>query len=194
MSQTIDKRLYGTGSWLPEVDPQIRYDNAIRSPDWMVAIAGATTGASTVSGYVDYTELLGWKGDIGRETRGFTGNQLYTSGALQAFNVEIEIPFGGFAPTLEISMNNGVQFATITIVKLAHIDQASTTSNIVPLQEVIYSNCLIQSIQQNMERLGVIFRFTKRQNTVYQYGQNGVLIGQTASVTDYSLNTSSAPA
>lgn len=194
MTQTIDKRLFGAaGGWIPEVNPQIRYDNAVRSPEWMVAIAGTTTAASTITGYIDYTELFGWTADSARETRGFTGNQLYTSGALQHSDVMIEIPNGGFSPTLEINMNNGVQIATITLVRLAHIDQASTTGNIVPLQEIVFTNCLIQALQQRLDRLIVTFRFSKRQNTVYQYGQNGVLVGRTASVTDYSLNTSGAP-
>lgn len=164
---------------VPTVSPSIQHDGRVSTPEWMIAIDDLLS--SSVDGFDTASELLGWYAEAGRITAGNTANQLFTTATVQHSNVVIIIPNGIFGPTLEVKMNTGANIALIKISRIANI-----TDQKVPLQEIEFANCKIETIQQQLDKLYITFRPETKQNTVYQYDQTGAKKGQAVSKYDYT--------
>lgn len=178
-SQAGAMPVMGHGIQVPIVNPAIDHSGRVATPEWMIAIDDLLS--STVEGFDKACELLGWYAEAGRITTGNTANQLFTTATVQHSNVVIVIPNGIFGPTIEVKMNTGANLALIKISRIANI-----TDQRVPLQEIEYTNCKIETIQQQLDRLVVTFRPETRQNTVYKYKQDGSKEGQAVSKYDYT--------
>lgn len=169
----------GHGFAIPTVSPEIKHSNKVTTPEWMVAIDDLLS--STIDGFDKACELFGWHAEQARITTGSTANQLFTTATVQHSNVSIIIPMGIFVPTLETKMTTGANLASIKISRIANI-----TDQKVPLQEIEYTNCKIDAIQQQLDRVVISFRPETRTNTVYKYKQDGSKEGQAVSKYDYT--------
>jgi hypothetical protein len=56
----------------------------------------------------------------------------------------------------------------------------------VSLQEIEYTNCLIDSMEQQLDNIVISFRPETRQNTIFKYKQDGSKEGQAVSKFDYT--------
>lgn len=163
---------------IPVVDPRIKHTNSVTTPEWMISIDKFLT--SNVEGYEGFTELFGWFAEQARLTKGSTATQLFSTSAVQHSNIMIVIPNGMYLPLLETVMNSGSNIGAVKIVRLANISDLK-----IPIQEVDYTNCKIDSIQQKLDEIIMSIRPETRMNTVIQYAQDGSKLGQNVSFFDY---------
>lgn len=176
--------LAGTQRMLvPTVEADDGAVNSIKSPEWMVQIGNLTQ--STIVGYLTYAPLFGWYGESSRITAGDVGGPLQTSAQLKHSDLVLILGNGGYATSLESAMNKGSPLSLVTIVRLGNIQGAT-----VPLQTTAYGNCMIQSFQQQLDRLVLHLSVTTKTNTVLVYNNLGVCAGQMVSSVDYSQNVS----
>jgi hypothetical protein len=166
-------------------DPGLTDNVSVKSPEWMVQIDDALS--SFVTGFETYAELFGWYGKSSRHTTGDIGNLLHTSATLRHSDVAIIIPNGAYATALEVKMNLGNMLKEVLIVRLGNIENLK-----IPQQQISFKGCRIQSFEQQLDRLIIIFNVTSKQNTVFAFGQDGTAAGQTVSQVDYSQNTAAA--
>lgn len=153
-----------------------------KSPEWLIKMDDDLTGS--VAGYEQYSELFGWYANSSRYTSPDVSNRLFTSAKLRHSDLVIQIPNGGYGPTVENKMNSGVPYVSIEIVRLGNIKSTS-----VKLQETKFSTCYIKEYTQELDRIVLTARITKKENTVFVYDNDGNNTGQTVSSTDYSKNT-----
>lgn len=163
---------------IPVVDPRIKHTNNVATPEWMISIDHILS--SNVEGYENFTELYGWFAEQARMTKGTTASQLFSTSAVQHSNILIVIPNGLYLPLLETIMNSGGNLSDVKIVRLANITDLK-----VPIQEVEYTNCKVESIQQHLDEIVLSLRPETRTNTVIQYAQDGSKLGQNVSFFDY---------
>lgn len=156
--------------------------SGVRSPEWMIKIDDLLK--SSVDSFEDHAQLFSWKGYSKRKTTGDFGNLLFTSATLAHSMVEIEIANGSFAPALETKMNKGEHLELMTLVRLGNAKDLK-----VKLQTIAFGNCRIGSFEQSADRLFLELYVTTKENTVFEFGQDGVAVGQTVSKVDYSKNT-----
>jgi hypothetical protein len=180
----------GSGMNIPIHSPSIQHTSHVALPEWMVMIDDLLS--STVEGTPDETdadltqctELLGWYSEQARLTKGNTANQLFSTSAVQHSSVIIAIPVGDYVASLENKMNTGANIATIKLIRLANITDLK-----VPLQFITYTNCRIESTQQQLDKFILSFRPETRQNTIVQYEQDGTKKGNNVSYFDYTKGT-----
>ncbi len=165
-------------------DTDIPQDNTggVKSPEWMVQMDDIL--ASDVDDYNDYAELFGWYAESSRFTTGDISNSLFTSATLKHSDLVVLLPNGGFSAILETRMNTGTPVDQLTIVRLGNIKAMK-----VELQTIVYSNCRIQSFQQQLDRLILQMSVTSKVNTIFVYDNDGQSQGQVVSSVDYSRNT-----
>ncbi|AIK95579.1 hypothetical protein [Candidatus Odyssella acanthamoebae] len=163
---------------IPVVDPRIKHLNSVTTPEWMISIDKLLS--SNIEGYETFTELYGWFAEQARLTKGSTASQLFSTSAVQHSNILIVIPNGLYLPMLETIMNTGSNLSAIKIVRLANITDLK-----IPIQEVDYTNCKVESIQQKLDEIILSIRPETRMNTVIQYAQDGSKLGQNVSFFDY---------
>ncbi|AIK95578.1 hypothetical protein [Candidatus Odyssella acanthamoebae] len=183
----------GAGMNVPIHAPTIQHTSHVATPEWMVMIDDLLS--STIEGSPDGTdadltqcaELLGWYSEQARLTKGNTANQLFSTSAVQHSSVVIAIPMGDYVASLENKMNTGSNIAAIKLIRLANITDLK-----VPLQFITYTNCRIESTQQQLDKLILSFRPETRQNTVVKYGQDGQKVGNNVSFFDYTKGTAEA--
>lgn len=179
----------GNSNWLiPTTDvqsPGSTNDVGVKSPEWMVQIDDVLS--SFVAGFETYAELFGWQGKSSRYTTPDISNLLFTSATVRHSDVAIIIPNGSYATSLELKMNSGNLLQEILIVRLGNIENLK-----IPQQEISFKGCRIQSFEQQLDRLIIVFNVTSKQNTVYAFGQDGAAAGQTVSQVNYSQNTAGA--
>jgi hypothetical protein len=175
---------------IPMMNSSIQHTSHIAMPEWMVMMDDLLS--STVTGTLDEIdvdltkccELLGWYSEQARLTKGNTVNQLFSTAAVQHSSVLIAIPVGNYVASLENNMNSGTNIAVIELIRLANMTDLRK-----PLQCVTYTNCLIESVQQQLDKLILSFRPETRQNTIIQYSQDGVKQGQNVSYFDYTTGS-----
>ncbi len=166
---------------IPTTDSNDESINSVKSPEWMVKIGVLTS--STIVGFLDYAPLYGWYGESSRITAGDIGGPLQTSAQLKHSDLVLILGNGGYATSLEASMNKGYPLDLVTIVRLGNIQGVT-----VKLQTTAYGNCMIQSFQQQLDRLVLHLSVTTKTNTVLVYNNLGVCAGQMVSSVDYSKN------
>ena len=110
-------------------------------------------------------------------------NLLFTSATVRHSDVAIIIPNGAYATDLEVKMNTGKLLKEILIVRLGNIENLK-----IPQQKISFKGCRIQSFEQQLDRLIIIFNVTSKENKVFAFGQDGAAAGQTVSNVDYSQN------
>lgn len=164
-----------------DVDAPEDNPDGVKSPEWMIKIDDLMK--SDVDGFNDHCELFGWHGESSRFTTGDISNNLFTSATLKHSDLVILIPNGGYAATLETNMNTGVPINP-TIVRLGNIKATK-----VMIQKIDYTNCFIQSFQQQLDRLILRLSVTTKTNTIFVYDNTGQNQGQVVSTVDYSKNT-----
>lgn len=179
MAEDTTLRLGGDKVSIPLIDPKLRQENQITTPEWMVSIGDLLT--STIKSYENYTELFGWHSEHSRETRGNVSGDLVSNAAVKQSDVIIIIPMGIYIPTLDNMMTNGKVLEFVTIVRLANNEDKK-----VPIQTIEFADCQLCKIEQRLADAVITFRPVKRTNTITQYGQNGLKLGQTVSEFDYS--------
>lgn len=180
--QYTSQVLANRSTTIPMVDPNIRHTNNVSTPEWMIQIDDLLS--STIENYEGFADLLGWHAEQARLTKGRTGNQLFSTAAVQHSNVLIVLPAGIYIPTLETKMNTGSNIALIKIVRLANDGDLKVT-----LQEIEYTNCKVESMEQHLDEIVISFRPETRQNTVNKYKQGGGKEGQAVSKFDYTTGT-----
>ena len=161
------------------VDPSIRHTNNVSTPEWMIKIDDLLS--STIEKFEGFADLYGWHAEQARLTKGRLANQLFSTAAVQHSNVLIVLPLGIYIPMLETKMNSGGNIALIKIVRLANVGDLK-----VSLQEVEYTNCKIDSMEQQLDEVIISFRPEARQNTIIKYAQDGSKKGQAVSKFDYT--------
>lgn len=167
---------------ITRVDPSIRHTNNVSTPEWMIKIDDLLS--STIEKFEGFADLYGWHAEQARLTKGSPASQLYSTAAVQHSNVLIVLPAGIYIPTLETKMNTGANIALIKIVRLANVGDLK-----VSLQEIEYTNCKIDSMEQQLDEVIISFRPEARQNTIIKYAQDGSKKGQAVSKFDYSKGT-----
>ncbi|MBY0282265.1 MAG: hypothetical protein K2W94_08970 [Alphaproteobacteria bacterium] len=161
----------------PENNP-----DGVKSPEWMIKIDDLTT--SDVDNFNGYTELFGWHGESSRFTTGDISNNLFTSATLKHSDLVVLMSNGGYAATLETNMNTGTPINVLTIIRLGNIKATKVT-----MQQIDYTNCFIQSFQQQLDRIILRLTVTSKTNTIFVYDKTGLNQGQVVSTVDYSKNT-----
>lgn len=154
----------------------------VRSPEWMIKIDDLLK--SSVDQFEDHAQLFSWRGLSKRRTTGDFGNLLFTSATLAHSLVAVELSNGSYATSLETKMNKGEHLETVTIVRLGNAKDLK-----VKLQTVVFGNCRIGSFEQVADRLFLELYVTTKENTIFEFGQDGAAVGQTVSKVDYSKNT-----
>jgi hypothetical protein len=157
-------------------------DRGVKSPEWMIKIGDLLV--SDVDGFNDYCELFGWYGESSRLTTGDISNQLFTSATLKHSDLVLLLPNGGHGAQLESKMNIGLPLEAVQIVRLGNIKATK-----VKLQVIDYTNCRIQSFQQQLDRVILSLSVSTKTNTVFVYDNSGTNKGQMVSKVDYSKNT-----
>lgn len=166
------------GIKMATTDASENEDITVRSPEWMIKIDELLS--SHVTGYEDYAELFGWNEESSRYTPGNLSNQLLSSATLKHSGLMILIPNGGHSAQIELKMNRGIPLNVIKIVRLGNIKEAK-----VKLQLLEYTDCWIQSFQQELDRIIVTVSVSTKKNTVFIYDNNGGNKGQIVSEVDY---------
>jgi hypothetical protein len=157
-------------------------DRSVKSPEWMIKIEDLVS--SEVDGFDDHCQLFGWYGESSRLTTGDISNTLNSSATLKHSDLVLLIPNGGHGAQLETKMNLGTPLTEVKIVRLGNIKAAK-----VKMQEIEFSTCRIQSIQQQLDRLLVFLSVGTKTNTVYVFGPDGSQKGQMVSKVNYIKNT-----
>ena len=178
---------YGAQSFgshtVQQADHNIGFLGNVKTAEWMLKIDDILS--STVSEYEDYAECFGWFAEQSRVTSGSTSNQLITSSTVQHSNVIVMIPTGIYDPVLEKNMNSGVNMQEMTIVRLAHVGEERK-----PLQTLKFTNVKMETKRQEHDFLILSFRIETRENTNFQYDQDGTPKGQSVTFFDYTKNSS----
>ena len=78
-------------------------------------------------------------------------------------------------------MYSGSNIAAIKLIRLANITDLK-----VAIQYITYTNCRIESTQQQLDKFILSFRPETRQNTIVQYNQDGTAKGNNVSYFDYT--------
>lgn len=164
---------------IPVVDPRIKHTNNVSTPEWMILMD--TYLSSTIKKYELFAELYGWHAEQAHLTKGRTANQLFSTATVQHSNVLVVLPAGIYIPTLEAKMNSGANILGVVIVRLGNMGDMN-----VKLQTIAYTNCKIDSIQQQLDEVIISFRPESKLNTIYKYNQKGRLEGQSVSFFDYT--------
>ena len=167
---------------LATTDVQTPDDKGVKSPEWMILIDDLLK--SDVDGFNDHCELFGWYGESSRLTTGDVSNQLFTSATLKHTDLTLLLPNGGHGAQLESKMNLGIPLANIEIVRLGNIKSTK-----VKLQTIAYTDCRIQTFQQQLDRIVLNLIVSTKTNTVFVYDNAGTNKGQMVSKVDYSKNT-----
>ena len=154
----------------------------VKAPEWMVKMDDLMK--SEVADFNDHAELFGWYAESSRFTTGDISNNLFTSATLKHSDLILLLPNGGYSAQLETRMNTGTEVDSLTIVRLGNIKALK-----VKLQTIVYTNCRIQTFQQQLDRLILQLSVTTKENTIFVYDVNGESKGQVVSKVDYSKNT-----
>jgi hypothetical protein len=176
MTETMKYRLSGRKDfYVPAVEKLYsRNDENTSSkatPEWMVKIEGITE--SEIIGYMNCCELLGWFGESARKING--NNTAFPAASLRHSEVVVIIPMGGHLAKLENKMNNG---EVLPEVELMNFADGKT------LQSIKYGLCIINSIQQELDRFVMKMNVVTKQNTIKVY-KAGALAGNIESFVDY---------
>jgi len=157
-------------------------DKGVKSPEWMIKIDDLLS--SDVDNFNDHCELFGWYGESSRLTTGDISGQLFTSATLRHTDLVLLLPNGGHAAQIESKMNLGIPLNEVNILRLGNIKSMK-----VQLQSIVYTNCHIQSFQQQLDRIVLSLLVSSKTNTVFVYDNSGTNKGQMVSKVDYSKNT-----
>lgn len=164
---------------IPIVNPSIQHTNNISTPEWMIQMDDLLS--STIENFEDFGELYGWYAEQARLTQGHTANQLISTSAVQHSNILVVLPVGIYIPSLENKMNSGANIASILIVRLMNVGDMKEKQ-----QMVLFNDCKIESMQQQLDQTIISFRPTARTNIIFKYSQAGELEGQSVSFFDYT--------
>jgi hypothetical protein len=170
-------RIATTDTNIPQED-----GGGVKSPEWMVKMDDMLK--CDVADFDDHAELFGWFAESSRFTTGDISNTLFTSATLKHSDLIVMIPNAGYSAALETRMNTGTPIDSLTIVRLGNIKALK-----VKLQTIVYTNCRIQSYQQQLDRLILQLSVTSKENTIFVYNNAGENQGQVVSKVDYSKNT-----
>lgn len=151
-------------------------------PDWMVHIDDADT-MSTLDGYEDYTELMGWYCESSRHVKGDSVNNLYTAGTLWHSDVFLVMENGRQNAYINRSVADGTITPNIKIVRLTHIN-----SEVHAIQTLVFSTCHWAGVHTHMDWTIARFTACQRSNTVQAFTQNGTLKGSALCEVDYETN------
>lgn len=197
--QNTADSLIGSGISIPMVNPSIVHTSHVSTPEWMVMIDDLLN--STIEGTPSGTdinlttcaELLGWFSEQARLTKGNTSNQLFSTAAIQHSSVVIAIPMGEYVASLENKMNTGSNIAAIKLIRLGNYGDAAESLK-APLQIITYTNCRLESTQQQLDKIVLSFRPETRENNIVRYGQDGLKVGNNVSFFDYTKGSIDAGA
>ena len=157
---------------------EYKHNQGSTALEWVVKIDQLLT--SNMKGYEGYAELFSFEADSHRNTCGDMTNSLFTSAAIAHSLVNIEIPYGKYAPSLENSMNNGKLIQSVQIMRLAHIK-----GKVSVVQQIIFQGCRIANFRQDSDHLFLSFSISSRENIVFKFDQLGNPKGQTKCKQDY---------
>ena len=77
-------------------------------------------------------------------------------------------------------MNRGTNISFVLLVRLTNVGQTREIQQI-----ILYTDCKIESIQQQLDEIIVSFRPESCTNIIFKYTQQAVLEGQSVSFYDY---------
>ncbi len=150
---------------------------SISSPEWIVKMDDLIT--STLTGFEEFTEILGFRAESGRFSSG--NNPALSAASLRHTELIIVMSNGTYAPKLETRMNSG---KPITLIEIVHLGNAGRR-----LQTIKYGGCRLQSFQQDVkDSLILSFQVSKRTNTIHNYDAEGTATGQDETTVDYTQN------
>ena len=158
-----------------------------RAPEWMVEIPDITKG--NVADFETYCELFNWHAEYSRHTLGHTGNELFTTAAIEHTEVYILIPAGTYTAKVRQTLTTGKNIPTITLKRLGNMTDLKK-----PLQTLTYSSCLLTRAAQKDDYFAISFRFVKIKEENFEIKQDAgddsdTQAGQNVCEVDYSLNT-----
>ncbi len=149
----------------------------------------------------DHAILFSWSFALKKVISPNSGSDLYASSRIQGTPLQVMIANGTFVASLEQSFVTGQTLAVISIIKLANLPINTQDPKDPQLPTVteqnIFEGCFILGLEPkydartNMDMVKMDIRYSKRTHTIFKYNQQGDLLGQNASVYDFTSNTSS---
>ena len=175
----------GTTPTPPATPPS---NSGSQAATYLIKIDGKSL-ASTVDGYNDYGLLYLFNYNLTRNISADAAGGLNTNAQVQTTPLSISITDGPYVADMETMMVNGEPLPKITIIKLANIGGTNQM-----VDQTIFETNYITSFKPNMDPNATVqlsswvFRFNKITHTVFQYKQDGTLLGQNESAYDFSTN------
>ncbi len=153
---------------------------------------GTLTGANVDPKLVKADRLLSFNENMVREVNASSENTLFSAGEIDASWVYIEILRTQASIYVQNAFYQANNIGPITVYRADIINGKLKVT-----EEIIYTNCIITRIEttaqalegKKLDTLKVWFRFTKRQDTLLFFDQNGKPMGQNVSLIDFPQGT-----
>lgn len=143
-------------------------------PEWMVKIDDLTGKIKTPKylGYEEYCELFGWYAESSCDTK---NGVVIPTANLKHSEVIIIIPVLSFLINLELKMNQQKPVAAMEVIR---------TAGKVKAQTILFENCTIKNIQQELDRVIIKMDIARKTDTITVF-EGGQPAGQVVSFVDY---------
>jgi len=157
---------------------------------------GTLLGANVDPKLIKADRLLAFSESMRREVNTAAENYLFSAGEIDARWVYAEILRTKAASYVRDSFFNGSNIGPINIYRTDVINKKLTVT-----EEFSYENCIITKIEttavalqgQKLDTLKFWFRFTKCQDTLLSFDQNGQAQGNNVTLIDFTKGTLQAP-
>ncbi len=120
------------------------------------------------------------------------GADLFSSATITASPLSVTIQKGNYISDLKNTFMSGSPVQQITVVTLANIGGTNKITD-----QLVFNNCYLLSVdgeQTNADSTEIAIlsiRYTKYTHTVFNYDQEGILLGKNESMFDLTRNTTS---
>lgn len=167
---------------IPLAKPMGGKSRRVATPEIMIKIDNILK--SSYKDFTDYCELLGHQESVSRETKEHATGGLFSSGMVEQSDVYVAIPTELSMPIILGKLYKGRNIETIKIVRLSNVGEERKM-----LQEMEFSDCRVDWLEQRLDMVVFKFRPKTRQDTVYQYDQTGKKTGQTHEIFRFDTGT-----
>ena len=173
------------GSLQQQVRVSGRPDTQVQGPDYAqvsktpqtmirIGVGGSPVGGSTVTDFEEYLTCFDNTGAASKLTNPDQSGPLYSSSQNTFTDWQVVIPYGAHLTSLYQYMWQGIKAEDIIITRLGTINETN-----IHMQDHTFLNCYFQKIVESHEKIILTFKFAAIMLTVFEYGQDGSLLGQT---------------
>ncbi|MCP4922948.1 MAG: hypothetical protein GY915_02815 [bacterium] len=163
--------------------PGTDYAQVSKTPSHMILMDDML--GSTVSDFEDHAILYDFTLTQSKVTNPDQGGPLYSSSQVTASDVEVVIPHGPHLTVLLDRLHKSIPIAQTTFVTLANISETN-----VHMLDLNFYNCYLQRITPNKEKVVMTFKYAAFDTEVFEYSQDGQLLGQTVYAKDFTTGLS----